>query len=107
MNWIVFGVVAWLMLGLEAGFRDALQIGRWSLAPWSVLILLVFVSLWARTIHALWAAILLGAALDLLNLVPTPSGETVAVLGPWALGCMVASYTVVTIRVMMFRRNPL
>lgn len=107
MNWIVFAVVAWLMLGLESGFRQALQIGQLNVAPSFVLILLVFVSLWARPLHALWAAVFLGASLDMLNIVPTASGETVAILGPWALGCLLACYTVLNFRVMMFRRNPL
>jgi cell shape-determining protein MreD len=107
MNWIVFGIVAWVFLGMESGLREALQVGQLNIAPSFVLILIVFVSLWAKPIHALWAAVLLGCALDMLNLLPTESGETIAMLGPWALGCMVASYTVLNFRVMMFRRNPL
>jgi hypothetical protein len=107
MNWVVFGLLAWLFLGLEAGFRQALQIGHLDIAPSFVMILLVFVSLWARPIHALWAGILLGAGLDLLNLVTTTGGEDTAILGPWALAGLVAAYTVLNFRVMMFRRNPL
>lgn len=107
MNWVVFGLFAWLMLGLESGFRQALQIGDLNIAPSFVIILLVFVALWARPIHALWAGLLLGAALDMLNLVTTKSGEETAILGPWALGGLVAAYTVLNFRVMMFRRNPL
>lgn len=107
MNWIVFGVVAWIFLGFESGFREALQVGHTNIAPSFVLILLVFVSLWAKPIHALWAAFILGASLDMLNQIPTRGGETISILGPWTLGCMSASYTVLNFRVMMFRRNPL
>lgn len=107
MNWIVFGVVAWIFLGLESGFREALQIGTWNIAPSFVLILLVFVALWARPLHALWAAFILGCSLDLLTQVPTRAGETISIIGPWALGSMLAAYTVLNFRVMMFRRNPL
>ncbi|MBL8746893.1 MAG: hypothetical protein JNK58_11120 [Phycisphaerae bacterium] len=107
MNWIIFGVVAWIFLGFESGFREALQVGQTNIAPSFVLILLVFVSLWAKPLHALWAAFFLGCSLDMLNQVPTRGGETVSLLGPWALGCMLAAYTVLNFRVMMFRRNPL
>lgn len=107
MNWIVFAIVAWIFLGFESGFRETLQVGQTNIAPSFVLVLLVFVSLWARPLHAMWAAFLLGASLDMLNQVPTRGGETISILGPWALGCMLASYTVLNFRVMMFRRNPL
>ncbi len=107
MNWIVFAVLAWIFLGMEQGLRQALQVGSWDIAPSFVLILLVFVSLWAKPIHALWAALFLGVSLDMLNLVPTKSGETIAILGPWALACMLTAYTVLNFRVLMFRRNPL
>lgn len=107
MNWFVFAFIAWLTLGMEHGLRQALQIGHLNLAPSFVLVLVVFVSLWAKTLQALWASLLLGACLDMLNLVPTSTGETIAILGPSALGCLVASFTVLNFRVMMFRRKTL
>ncbi|XOV73967.1 MAG: hypothetical protein ACFHWZ_10120 [Phycisphaerales bacterium] len=55
--------------------------------------------------HALPAAIVVGLLLDFGDLVRTPGAEPVVVLGRHAIGCLLASYTVVTLRGMMFRRN--
>lgn len=107
MNWAIFSLLSWLFLGLETGFRSALQVGSLAVVPSFVLILVVYVSLWARTTTALAAAMILGCFLDLLNLQATSTGESVVILGPWALGSALASYTVLNFRAMVFRRNPL
>lgn len=107
MNWLLFALLAWVTLGLEAGFRPALQLGSLAVAPSFVMVLVVFIALWARTSTALGAAMLMGFCLDLLFVQATGGGETVPVVGPWALGCMLASYTVVNFRNMVFRTSPL
>ena len=107
MNWLVFALLSWLFLGLEHGFRSALQVGSLAIAPSFVMVLIVYVALWARTTSALGCAMALGFILDLLYPVPTSAGETAVVAGPWALGCMLAAYTVINFRAMVFRRNPL
>lgn len=107
MNWLLFSILAWIALGMEVGLRDAFQIGHTPLAPSFVMILIVFVALWARPLTLLAAACILGALLDLVNQVNTTHGESVVVLGPWALGSMLAAYTVLNFRAMMFRRNPI
>lgn len=106
MNWIVFSIFAWIALAFETGFRDALALGNSSVSPSLAMILVAFIALWAPIRHALPAAILIGLLLDFGDLVRTTgSGEPVVVLGRHALGCLLASYTVVTMRGMMFRRN--
>lgn len=107
MNWAIFALLSWLFLGLEQGLRPALQVGSLAVAPSFVLVLIVFVSLWARTGTALAAAMVLGFFLDLLNLQPTTVGESAVVVGPWALGCVLAAYTTLNFRAMVFKRNPL
>lgn len=107
MNWLLFAILAWLMLGFESGFRAALQIGSLAIAPSFVLVLVVFIALWARTSAVLGAALVMGFFLDLLYVQQTTGGESVAVVGPWALGCMLASYTVLNFRNMVFRTSPL
>ncbi len=107
MNWLVYAILAWIALGLEQGFRPALQVGSVNIAPSFVLILMVFVSLWVRASAVIPAAMILGACLDMLNKVPTSTGETVVVLGPWALGCALAAFLILNLRAMVFRRNPL
>lgn len=105
MNWVVFAVVAWVLFGCHVGLRDALQLGESSIAPSFVIPLLVFVALWARPGTALVAALLLGVTLDLIHAWPTERGQEVAILGPWAFGCMIAAYTTLNLRTMMFRKS--
>ncbi|MFU8827944.1 MAG: hypothetical protein ACNA8P_00760 [Phycisphaerales bacterium] len=105
MNWIVFAIFAWIAMAFETGFRDALQLGSTPISPSIAMILVAFVALWAPIRHALPAAIIVGLLLDFNDLIRTPSGEHIVVIGRHALGCLLASYTVVTMRGMMFRRN--
>jgi hypothetical protein len=105
MNWIVFAIFAWIAMAFETGFRDALALGSSSVSPSLAMLLVAFVALWAPIRHALPAAIVIGLLLDFGYLVETPTGEPVVVLGRHAIGCLLAAYTVVTMRGMMFRRN--
>jgi len=107
MNWLVFLIAAWIVLGMEVGLRDAFQVGVSSVAPSFLMVLVVFVSLWARPATLLGASAMIGVLMDLVHQVPTKDGETVVIVGPWALGCMAAGYTVLNFRGMMFRRNPI
>jgi cell shape-determining protein MreD len=107
MNWLAFTVVSWIMLGLEVGFAPTFQIGPSPIVPSFVMMLLAFVALWAPTGHALGAGVALGLCLDLARQVPLAGGEDVVVLGPHALGCLLAAYLVRTMRGMMFRRGAL
>lgn len=105
MNWIVFAIFAWIGMAFETGFRDALALGNSSVSPSLVMILAAFVALWAPMRHALAAALVIGLLLDFNELVRTPAGEPIVVVGRHAIGCLLASYTVITLRGMMFRRN--
>ncbi|MEO1129086.1 MAG: rod shape-determining protein MreD [Planctomycetota bacterium] len=105
MRWTVFTIAAWITLGLEWGLRDALQLGDVRIAPSFVFVLVVFISLWARQTAAMGACLILGAVVDLLGQLPTSDGTDVVVLGPHALGYLLAGYTVLTLRALMFRRN--
>lgn len=107
MNWVVFAIAAWVTLGLEFGLRDALQLGAVNIAPHFAVILLVFVTLWSSQSAALAAGLLLGVALDLFYQVPLSDASSVVVLGPHALGCMLAAYAVLNMRALMFRKNVL
>lgn len=105
MNWVVFTLLSWVLLGCEMGLRDALQLGDSSIAPSFVMTLVVYVSLWARTGPALVGAMSVGMALDILTVWPTASGEGVVMVGPWTFGYMLAAYTGINFRTMMFRRS--
>lgn len=107
MRWLVFSIVAWFFLGLELGFADAFQVGHGAAQPSFVMILLVFVALWTTTGHVVVASLVLGLILDLVFVVPLKAGDTIVILGPHALGCLLGAYTARTMRGLMFRRGAL
>lgn len=107
MIWPVFLAAVWLALGLDVGLRDALQFGSGA-APSLTLILVAYVALWAPKIHVIYAALVAGAALDLMGAKTAPGAtEAVTTLGPTALGAALGAFTVQTARAMMERHNPL
>ncbi len=105
MNWVVFAIIAWALFGFQVGLRDALQLGASSIAPSFVIPLVIFVALWARLGAAMVAALIIGLTLDLIYTWPTDRGEELVIIGPWSFGCMLAAYTVLNLRTMMFRRS--
>lgn len=108
MSWPVFAIAAWLFLGLEIGLRDALELGQSGVTPSFAIILLAFVASYAPRHTAVWAGVTIGVLLDLTaDYVHPTRDEVVTVLGPNALGCAAAAYTIVVMRGSMMRRNPL
>jgi cell shape-determining protein MreD len=108
VSWPSFVIALWLALGLELGLRDALEVGQSTISPSFVMVLLAFVAASAPRATALWAALAIGLALDLTSVLPASDRpEAVTPVGPAALGCVAAAYTVVVMRGSMIRRNPL
>lgn len=105
MNPLAFMVLLWLGAGAEWGFRDALQLGSVSIAPSFLFIVLAFIALWATPSAALWAGLSIGITLDLLHQLPTSHGIDAVVIGPGAIGCLVAAYLVVNMRAILLSRN--
>lgn len=107
MRWPVVAVVGYLLIGLELTVRRALAIGppdAATIAPSFIIPFLVFVAMSAPVVPTLWVALLMGLAVDLRS---PRDGGTLLVVGPYALGYMAGAYLVVTMRGIMFRRNPL
>lgn len=105
MNWLVFAVVALAAAALDGGFTAALALGsaRPSLLPAVV----AFVALHGPRRTALWAAFAAGVMADLLDPSYGASGIPFRVIGPNALGFAFGTTTVLLLRSMVFRRNPL
>ncbi len=101
-------VLGWLCLGIEAGLRGVLSIsvGQMQSAPSLVIPLMVFVCICSPPMQALWTAIGLGVALDLIWQHPTAT-EPLTIIGPNAVGFFVAAQFILAIRGMVIRRNPL
>ena len=108
MRWLAFALFAIVFLGLELGVRGALALGGRAVAPSFVMVLAVFICTSAPSRQALWAALALGVCLDLTNpieIVDQP--RTLTLLGPHALGYVLAAQLTLAMRGLVFRRNPL
>lgn len=105
MNIVAYLVLLWLFAGLDLGLSDALQVGSSGIMPSLLLILVVFISLWATPGAAVGAALGVGLVLDLLIEQPAGQGTNVVVLGPHALGNVLGAYVVLNIRALMMKRS--
>ncbi|MBL8963845.1 MAG: hypothetical protein KF787_02615 [Phycisphaeraceae bacterium] len=106
MNWVVFSLILWGLMGLELGLKDALRLGETPVAPSFVMALAVVVSLAAPPNAALWACLAIGVTLDLTNPIEViAGGPDRTVLGPYALGYVLACQLVLTMRGLMMRKN--
>ncbi len=100
MNWLIFGLAAYLLIALESGLGTLLS--GTGLAPSLTLILMVFIGLGGAPMTVAWAALVLGILVDLQ---PTTGAE--AILGPAAAGYLVGAYAVIQLRHLLFRDSVL
>jgi cell shape-determining protein MreD len=112
MRWIPFLLLAWVFVGLEIGLRSAMPFGEEGVAPSFALILAVYVAMGATHAHALWAAVLLGACVDLASrrVLGEPGGVgagDLTILGPSVLGFALSAQFTLTMRGVVFRKNPI
>jgi len=105
MNWLLFAIVGWVVLGLELSLRELLQLGPGGIAPSFMLAYMVFIAMWAPASGALGAAFLLGMLVDLTGPILIGS-QTHVVAGPHALGYTLGAWLVVNARGSVMRRNP-
>ena len=107
MSRLAYAVTLWVAFGLELGLRDALRLGSGAVAPSFVVPVVVWFALNAQQRPALWAAIIAGATLDLTAAMPRTDGGDALILGPRALGLVLAARLVIAIRGKLIRRNPI
>lgn len=103
MNWLLYALGLWVLLGFELGAKGVLELGPTGVAPSFVIPLAIYVALGAPPIHALWACLIAGLALDLTGRV---GGAEAVIPGPNALGLMLAGQFALAARGMVIRRNP-
>ncbi|MBT8485346.1 MAG: rod shape-determining protein MreD [Phycisphaerales bacterium] len=108
MRWFVFAVVAFALVVVELSVRNVFVLrSLGNIAPSFVFILVVFVSLFAPRSTTLWAAWALGMAIDLTTPIPQGGERVGPLIGAHALGFPFASFMVLQIRAMLFRRRAL
>ena len=108
MNWLLFALCSWVCFGAQLGLAKHLSAGSGEIYPSFVIPLLVYISLHAAPRSALWAALVLGCLADLADLSNThamTTGSTMQVLGPSALGYLVAAQLVISLRGMVLAQN--
>lgn len=104
MNWLVFAIVAYVLLVLQVGLRTLLGLpGPEGVAPSFTLILLVYVGLMAPPRTAMWAALVLGVLVDAVQ----GPMHGVQVLGPTALGYVAGAVVILQLRGIVFRESVL
>lgn len=97
MNWLTFGILAYLTYTLQIVLAPAWTIGD-GYEPLLLLILLVFVGLQAPAITVAWVAVILGLLVDVLL-----QQHEAGLIGPWSLGFLAAGYALVQLRNLLFR----
>ena len=121
MRWPVLLVAAYLALALQLGLLTLLQIGSGGAAgaggfagasgasPNWLLILLVLVAMWATPMEVAWTALLLGVIDDLTMRSFAFADRPVdyALIGPGAIGFLVAGFAVLQLRGLVFRDSVL
>ena len=103
MNWPVFAIIAYVLLGLERGLRDVLAIGP--VQPSFLLAFGAFIALSAPPMHAVWACLVVGLSLDLTGGWPVVAGAAQPIIGPYALGAVLMSQVVLTLRGKLVRHH--
>jgi rod shape-determining protein MreD len=107
MRWFLFAIFAFVALVLDIGLKKLLRIEiAAGASPSFVLIVSVFVAMWAPPRVAMWSGLVVGLLVDLSSLSPTEA-DGYALIGPAALGFMLGSYAVVQLRGLMYRDSPL
>lgn len=106
MRWSVFLVFAYIALALETGIRSRLgPPSMGGISPSFVALLVVFISLFAPRLTALWAVWLLGLLMDLSAPFPMASAGSVFLIGPYALGYVFGCVLILQLRALVFRKR--
>jgi len=103
VRWPVFALFAYLVLVLEVSLRNVLMLGP--VGPSFVALLVVFVSLFAPRLTALWACWVLGLLVDLCSPLMHGADHVGPLLGAHALGYVFGCYVILQMRAMLFRRR--
>jgi len=107
MNWFVFAFISWIIFGLELAFLPVLDAGSGGVHPSMVIPLVAFIALYAPRKQALWGAIILGIIADLVAPMSRIDGGLAVIVGPNALGYLLACHFILAIRGSLIRRNPM
>ncbi|MEM1166240.1 MAG: hypothetical protein AAGI30_08105 [Planctomycetota bacterium] len=105
MNWLAFVLALWIVGGVDWGLRASLELQESGVAPSLIVVYVTFVCLYVEARWAWLVGVIGGLVIDLLRDVGTGSDETVVVVGPAAIGGLLAASFVVNVRGLVYRKN--
>lgn len=109
MRWFTLLLMAYVFLVLEQGLSLAFdQPGKYSFAPSLLVILLVYVGMFAPSMMVLWSGLILGLLHDLAHPVKL-TGELAdaVILGPGALAYLLGAVAMLQVRGVVYRGSPI
>lgn len=107
MNVIAVLVAGYAAFSLELGLRNTFAVGSGA-APSFVFVLCMIIAISAPANLVLWTCLIFGLLTDLTWPHEIAQGaSTVTIIGPYALGYLIAGQFVLTLRSQIIKRNPL
>jgi len=105
----VFAIVAYVLLAAQIAVAPAISVETPAglIEPRFVLLLAVFVGLYAPARAAITACLILGLLLDLASTWPTSATRDLTLIGPYTLGYFAGGYVLLQTRTMLVRHHPL
>jgi len=109
MRWVILLIFVYLFLVIELGVSVALnQPGQYNYMPGLLLILAVYVGLFAPTMMTLWTWLALGILHDLAHPVKMVDATMDAtIIGPAALAYLAGGFLMLQLRRVVYRGSPL
>lgn len=108
MNLIAVLVAGYVAFSLELGLRNSFAIGSGGAAPSFVFVLCTILAIGAPAHFVLWTCLIFGLLTDLTWPHETALGAgTVTIIGPYALGYLIAGQFILALRSQIIKRNPL
>ena len=105
MRWLVFLIAALLATALDLGLSGAMTLRTMGfLTPSFAAILVAYIALLGRADHVLWGAWVVGMLAD-LSPGSAEGPQQVFIIGPHALGYVLAAWILLTVRSMVFRQR--
>lgn len=108
MRWPVFLVFAFVFIIIEMSLRELFvlrSVGH--ITPSFMIVLMVYVAMFAPRVTALWAAWLMGLLVDLTHPLEQGAEQVGPLIGAHALGYVFACFLVLQFRALLFRRRAL
>lgn len=109
MRWMILAIFMYVCLAIEQGLSVVLeQPGRYSFAPSLLLVLAVYVGMFAPTMMVCWTWLAVGLLYDVTHPIMLPGAMSdAAIIGPGALAYLLGAFAMLQLRGVVYRGSPL